>query len=163
MPFDKQVGEEGPLHRMQTASLSPADTAHLKALAKKHQSTVNTLVQLAWGVLLHRYSGESQVMFGAVVSGRPAEIAEIESMVGLFINSIPVVAPFDGKMLLGDLIGYLHSTFQRSQEYGYLPLTEIQKQSRLNRSMPLFDSLLVFENYPLDEAIALATDRRRLS
>ncbi len=163
LPYDKQArGEQEPVHGKQTASLGVEETGQLKELAKKHQTTINTLVQLAWGVLLQRYSGDRQVVFGAVISGRSAEVEEIERMVGLFINTIPVVVNFEGETELGELIEKIQSTFQRSQEYGYLPLTEIQKQSGLSRGMGLFESLLVFENYPLDSAMEREEEKGRV-
>lgn len=133
LPYDKLVGEERPRHDSQVVSLSASDTAELKALAKRYQTTVNTLVQLAWAILLQRYSGEREVMFGAVISGRSAEVKGIETMVGLFINTIPVVVRFDEEGTIGSLISGLHKEFQRSQSYGHLSLTEIQKQSGLGR------------------------------
>ena len=175
LPYDQRraSGEEKIEHRMEEIGLGRAATAELKALAKKHETTVNTLVQLGWGVMLGRYSGEGVVMYGAVVSGRPAEVTEIETMVGLFINTIPVVMRLEeleetreaaeasrrrksgeGREI-GELIAELHGGFQRSQEYGYLPLTEMQRQwewrsSGGNGGRGLFDSLLVFENYLLN-------------
>ena len=70
--------------------LSQSTTRSLKELAGRHQLTLNTIVQGAWALLLSRYSGSSDVMFGCVVSGRPADIAGVEAMVGLFINTLPV-------------------------------------------------------------------------
>ncbi len=157
LPYDKLVGEERPRHDSQVVSLSASDTAELKALAKRYQTTVNTLVQLAWAILLQRYSGDREVMFGAVISGRSAEVEGIETMVGLFINTIPVVVRFDEEGTIAGVINRLHKEFQRSQTYGHLSLTEIQKQSGLSRGRGLFDSILVFENYPLDSAMGERT------
>jgi non-ribosomal peptide synthase protein (TIGR01720 family) len=157
LPMSKRAGDGRPRHDSQVVSLSAGDTAELKGLAKRYQTTINTLVQLAWGILLQRYSGEKEVMFGAVISGRSAEVEGIESMVGLFINTIPVVVRFGEERRLEGLTAELHRTFQESQSYGYLPLTEIQKQSRSSKGRALFESLLVFENYPLDSAMGEET------
>ena len=86
-------GEAG--YREQVLSLTPAATLALQRLAKAHTTTLNTLVQWAWGYVLHRYSGEAQVVFGATISGRTAPVAGIEEMVGLFINTIPVRVRYD--------------------------------------------------------------------
>jgi non-ribosomal peptide synthase protein (TIGR01720 family) len=141
----------------QYMALSQEQSARLQAFAKHHQTTLNTLVQLAWGYLLHRYSGEAHVMFGATISGRPAGVSGIESMVGLFINTIPVKVSFDASEEVASLLVTLHGEFQRSNEYGYLPLTEIHKQSAVAGGVRLFDSLVIFENYPLDAAMEVDT------
>ncbi|HSE16102.1 MAG TPA: amino acid adenylation domain-containing protein, partial [Pyrinomonadaceae bacterium] len=150
LPYDTQARQQKPVHEMQEVSLSAGDMAQLRALAKRHHTTVNTLLQLAWGLVLQSYAGEKEVVFGTVLSGRFAEVPEVERMVGLCINSIPVVVSFKGDESLAGPIKRLHSMFQQSQKYGYLPLTEIQKQSRLSKGTPLFQSLLVFENLALD-------------
>ncbi len=150
LPYVTQARQQNPIHQEQEASLSAEGMSQLKALAKRHHVTVNTLLQLAWGLVLQRYSGEKDVVFGAVISGRLAELAEIERMVGLCINSIPVVVSLAGSESLPEVIRHLHTTFQQSQKYGYVPFTEIQKQSRLGRGTPLFETLMVFENYTLD-------------
>src|SRR5205807_503146 len=74
----------------QEIRLSAAMTAALQSVAQQHRLTLNTLVQGAWSLLLSRYSGEADVLFGALVSGRPTALVGIESMVGLIINTLPV-------------------------------------------------------------------------
>ncbi len=150
LPYDGPARSRKPIHLKQETSLSPSDTARLRAFAKRHHTTVNTLLQLAWSIVLRGYAGQQRVTFGAVISGRLAEVSEIDRMVGLFINSIPVNVSLEGNESLAETIKRLHATFQRSQEFGYLALPEIQKQSRLGAGAPLFESLLVFENYALD-------------
>jgi amino acid adenylation domain-containing protein/non-ribosomal peptide synthase protein (TIGR01720 family) len=136
--------------REQHLELTAERTDALQALAQAQQTTVNTLLQWCWGYLLHRYSGEGEVVFGATISGRPADIPGIEEMVGMFINTIPVRASFDGTADVRASLARLHRSFHCSNEHGYLSLPEIQRQSRVRAGTPLFDSLVVFENYPLD-------------
>ena len=150
LPYDTHARQQRPIHETQEVSLGAGETAQLSALAKRHHTTVNTLLQLAWGLVLQGYAGEKEVVFGTVLSGRFAEVPEVERMVGLCINSIPVVVSVNGNESLAESIKRLHSMFQQSQQYGYLPLTEIQKQSGLSKGTPLFESLLVFENLALD-------------
>ncbi|HEX9981849.1 MAG TPA: amino acid adenylation domain-containing protein, partial [Thermoanaerobaculia bacterium] len=140
--------------------LGTAETQRLEAFARTHHTTVNTLMQLAWGTLLHRYSGESQVVFGAITSGRPAEVRGIEEMIGLFINTVPVKIAFAPNAPASSLVADVHRAFQQSQEHSYLPLNEIQKQSGIAAGAPLFDSLLVFENYPIEAAMAVDAKSR---
>ena len=128
-------------------------TDTLQAFAKKQQTTVNTLMQLAWGILLNAYTEQEHVMFGATISGRPAEVPGIESMVGLFINAIPVKISINPDDKVIKLIESLHQSFQTSMSYGYLPLTQIQAQSKVKAGMTMFDSLLAFENFPIEAAM----------
>jgi amino acid adenylation domain-containing protein/non-ribosomal peptide synthase protein (TIGR01720 family) len=130
------------------------EARRLEAFAKANHTTVNTLVQLAWAYLLHRYSGEEHVLFGSVISGRPAEVPGIETMIGLFINTIPVRVSFGARTSVTELLAELQREFQNGQENGYLPLTEVQGCSQLPQGTSFFDSLLIFENYPLETGAA---------
>ncbi|MBL8300798.1 MAG: amino acid adenylation domain-containing protein, partial [Rhodanobacteraceae bacterium] len=142
------------VHATLSLQLGSTDTMLLRQLASRHKTTLNTLIQLAWGLLLARRSGENTVMFGAVIAGRPPEVAHIEGMVGLFINSIPVVASFVPGKPLEQQIAALQAGFQASSSYAYLPLVDIQREAGIAAGSSLFDSLLVFENYPLDAALS---------
>jgi amino acid adenylation domain-containing protein/non-ribosomal peptide synthase protein (TIGR01720 family) len=149
-------------HREQYVELSVEQTEALQSVAQAHHTTVNTLLQWAWGYLLHRYSGEAEVVFGATVSGRPAEVAGIEEMLGLFINTLPVKLDFTGPLEMTRSLRTLHESFQRSTQHGYLSLSEIQRQSRVPAGTALFDSLLVFENYPVASRLEAAAMLSRL-
>ncbi len=135
-------------------SLSPANTERLQSLARQHRLTLSTLVQGAWSILLSRYSREETVVFGATVSGRPPELQGAESMVGLFINTLPVCVhvPADAP-LLPWLQGVLQAQVKREQ-YAHTPLVDIQGWSQLPPGSALFESLVVFENYPMDGALS---------
>ncbi|WP_440055081.1 amino acid adenylation domain-containing protein [Pseudoalteromonas sp. T1lg65] len=128
-------------------------TEQLVALAKRAKCTVNVLVQAAWSAILHYYTGDEKVVFGATISGRPATLANVESIVGLFINSLPVAATFDRNASLQSLFNQLQQSNTESQEYGYFSLAEIQQLSDVSSGSGLFDSLVVFENYPIDTAV----------
>lgn len=137
------------------AYLSSETTAALAALASKHHLTLNTILQASWALLLSRASGEEDVLFGAVVSGRPPELDGVESMVGLFINSLPVRvrAPADAQLL--PWLTDLQASQAALRDYEYSPLVEVQGWSDVPRGTPLFKSLFLFENYhkdtPLEE------------
>ncbi len=131
-------------------TLSDDVTQALTALARRHGVTMNTLMQFVWGYLLHRYSGESSVLFGTVVSGRPAEVPNIEQMAGLFINSIPVKLAFSPDQDIADHLIAFNRQFHHSQQFSYLALSDIQAVTNCPPATALFDSLLVFENYPTD-------------
>ncbi len=130
--------------------LSTDTTNRLSAFARQQQLTLNTLVQGAWALLLSRYSREQDVVFGATVAGRPAEFAGIEQMVGLFINTLPVRVRLPAGLRVIDWLRQLQADQASSREYEHSPLVELQALSALPRGAPLFESLLVFENYPLD-------------
>ncbi|WP_239163697.1 condensation domain-containing protein, partial [Paractinoplanes rishiriensis] len=109
--------------------------------------TVNTLVQVAWGVVVGRLLGRSDVVFGATVSGRPAELSGVEQMVGLFINTVPVRVRWRGGESLRDVVARVRDEQVGLLEHHYLGLAEIQQQAGAGN---LFDTLLVYENYPLE-------------
>ncbi|HFH4737758.1 TPA: non-ribosomal peptide synthase/polyketide synthase [Pseudomonas aeruginosa] len=132
-------------------SLPPARTARLKTFAQRHAVTLNTLVQAAWSLLLQRYTGQDTVVFGATVAGRPAELAGIERQIGLFINTLPVVATPQPGMRLTDWLQEVQARSLALREQEHTPLFEIQRWAGLGEA--LFDSLLVFENYPVVEAL----------
>ena len=131
--------------------LSEETTSQLQSLARKHGLTLNTIVAGAWALLLNRYSQEETVVFGATVAGRPSSLPGVETMIGLFINTLPVRVRIDEEELLTWLTG-LQAEQVVLRDYEYSPLVEVQSWSEVGRGRPLFESLLVFENYPLDAA-----------
>lgn len=142
---DQQAGFSK--HRIQ---LPRSTTEALQEIARQHHLTLNTLVQGAWAILLSRYSGEREVVYGAVVSGRPADLDGSESMVGLFINTLPVRVSVKGGESLVEWLKNLQSLQVEARQYEYSPLVQVQGWSEVPRGLPLFDSILIFENYPMD-------------
>ena len=136
--------------------LDARDGAQLRELAQAHQLTVNTFAQAAWALVLRRLSGDRDVLFGVTVAGRPVEMPEMQRTVGLFINSIAlrVKLPEDDQpcSVRQWLSGLLDSNMQL-REYEYLPLVTIQEHSELPKGQPLFDSLFVFENAPVEVSV----------
>ena len=134
-------------------SLTEEATAQLQALARQHQLTLNTIVQGAWALLLSRYSGNQDVVFGATVSGRPAELSGVEQMLGLFINTLPVRVVVNGEQPVVEWLRRLQAEEAEAREFEYTPLVEVQRWSEVERGQSLFDSILVFENYPVDTGL----------
>jgi len=134
----------------QTFSLSKATTEALQSLARQHHLTLNTLVQGAWALLLSRYSRKADIVFGATVSGRSIPLTGVESMVGLFINTLPVRVSISVETLLLPWLQQLHAEQVEREQYSFTPLTDIQKWSDVPSKTPLFESIIVFENYPID-------------
>ncbi|HZF38573.1 MAG TPA: condensation domain-containing protein, partial [Blastocatellia bacterium] len=127
--------------------------AMLEQTARRHNLTLNTLVQSAWAILLSRYSGSKDVVFGATVSGRPPDLPGVETMVGLFINILPVRAQVDSEQSLVDWATALQEQQLEMREYEYSPLTMVQDWSEVPRRERLFESLIIFENYPVDASL----------
>ena len=141
--------ERGQYDRQQI-NLSTATTAALQSIARLHHLTLNTLVQGAWAILLSRYSGENDVVFGAVASGRPPALAGSESMVGLFINTLPVRVLLEPEEFLLPWLDKLQVRQAEALEYEYTPLVEAIAWSEMPPGQPLFETLFSFQNYPMD-------------
>jgi non-ribosomal peptide synthetase component F len=115
--------------------------------------TLSALVHAAWAVLLSSYTGTCDVVFGMVVSGRPAEIADVESMVGVFINTLPVRTRISGEAALVPWVKDQQMQQAEVSQHGHVPLAQVQAWSELPRRARLFESILVFENYPDIDAV----------
>ncbi|HVR95692.1 MAG TPA: amino acid adenylation domain-containing protein [Thermoanaerobaculia bacterium] len=150
LPGASGDSEPGPEieHAERTVELPAEATAALRVFARHHHLTLNTLVQGAWALLLHLYSGEDDVVFGSTVSGRPAEIAGIEAMVGLFINTLPVRARIDPAAGLVPWLRSIQAWQSEMQPFEHSPLAEVQTWSGVPAGRPLFESIVVFENVP---------------
>ncbi|AMA46430.1 hypothetical protein APT63_12830 [Pseudomonas sp. 22-AL-CL-001] len=132
--------------------LDAARTQRLEGFARQQKVTVNTLLQAAWLVLLHRYSGQATVAFGATVAGRPTELVGIEQQIGLFINTLPVIARVEPACSVADWLQQVQAANLALREHEHTPLFEIQRWAGQGGDA-LFDSVLVFENYPVAEAL----------
>ncbi|MET0409782.1 MAG: amino acid adenylation domain-containing protein, partial [Polyangiaceae bacterium] len=127
-------------------------TRALVRFAQAERVTVNTLVQGAWALVLAQYTGQSRVLFGATMAGRPASLPGVESMLGLFINSLPLVAQPRASARVGEWLRELLEQNLAVREHEHTPLNDVQRWvGRAGQS--LFDTLLVFENYPVDRVL----------
>ncbi|MCP4152429.1 MAG: hypothetical protein GY757_32120, partial [bacterium] len=133
-------------------------TAQLNKMAQQNGTTLNLVLQTIWGLLLMRYNNCEDVVFGAVVSGRPVEIEGIEEMVGLFINTVPVRVTADSRQGFQQQLRTLHRKNAKSNAYEYQSLAEIQANSSLKDS--LIDHIMVFENYPVAEEVKQSTNEQ---
>ncbi|BDH12172.1 non-ribosomal peptide synthase/polyketide synthase [Streptomyces hygroscopicus] len=156
LPYDRPPVEA---HRARSNALvhmelTPDVSAKLRETAGQNGLTVNTVVQGAWALLLARYSGRQDVVFGTTVSGRPAELPGVESMVGMFINTVPTRARTDVDRGVLPWLRDLQEQQSDSRRFDFVSLARIQALSELPPGEALFDSMVVFENYPFDEAAA---------
>jgi natural product biosynthesis luciferase-like monooxygenase protein len=149
-------------YRSVSVRLTEGVTSALKSLARDQRLTLNTIVLGAWAILLSRHSGEEDVVFGTVVSGRPPALAGAETMVGLFINSIPVRTRVLARVSFLAWLQTLQSALVESREYEYSPLVQVRGWSEVPRGQPLFESILVFENFFQDSSAATQTGPLRL-
>ncbi|RZK83326.1 MAG: non-ribosomal peptide synthetase, partial [Rhodococcus sp. (in: high G+C Gram-positive bacteria)] len=154
-----------PVHAETAPTLTPGELvidlpddllADMTARSRELGVTMNTLVQAAWGIVLGRLTGRDDVVFGTTVSGRPPQVPGIESMLGLFINTLPVRV----RVRAGDAVRTLLDRIQHEQtellDHHHVGLTDIQQGLGLGA---LFDTLMVYESYPLDrEALTKNSD-----
>ncbi|MBA0046081.1 non-ribosomal peptide synthetase [Mycobacteroides sp. LB1] len=132
--------------------MSEQVTRSLTELARAQRTTVNTVLQAAWAQVLTWLTGQHDVAFGTAVSGRPADLAGADSIVGLLINTVPVRANITAATTVADLLDQLQRTHNDTVEHEHLALNEIHHAVGLDR---LFDTLFVYENYPIDAGALL--------
>jgi amino acid adenylation domain-containing protein len=124
-------------------------TLRLKNLAGLHRLTLNTFLLGAWAILLARYSNEPDVLFGTVVSGRPADLPGVEDMVGMFMNALPMRVPVDPKARLVEWLRLIQAQQLESRRFEYSHPTEIQGLSDIPRGVPMYETVVVFQNFPV--------------
>ncbi|MFI6340987.1 amino acid adenylation domain-containing protein [Streptomyces sp. NPDC050535] len=145
--------------------LGADEFAALRDFARAKRITVNTVFQGLWALLLARYSGTQDVLFGATVAGRPADLTGMERMVGPFINTLPVRVEVPGDAMLTDWLKHIQDQHAELRRYEYSSLASVQGWSQVPRAQQLFRSILVFENYPKladGEELPLGLSRKRL-
>ncbi|WP_321801004.1 non-ribosomal peptide synthetase [Caballeronia sp. J97] len=145
-------------HRAWRATFDAATTARLTDTARRLRVTLNTLVQGAWALVLQRMTHQTSVAFGATVAGRPDALADIDDVLGLFINTLPVIAAPLPQRAASDWLRELQADNAAANEHAHVPLADIQRWAGQGGG-ELFDTLVVFENYPVDEAWAGRDER----
>ncbi len=149
-----QFNTAEPDYQTVTVYLSSQLSHALQSFARGHQLTLNTLIQGAWIMLLNHYSGQEDILFGATVAGRPPELIGAEYMLGPFINTLPIRFQFQPNARLLEWLQHLQQLHSELRQYEYSALAQIQGFSDVPRDTPLFDNILVFENYPISQALA---------
>ncbi|MDN7931524.1 amino acid adenylation domain-containing protein [Burkholderia metallica] len=132
------------------ATLDADTTMRVAQTARALKLTVNTLVQGAWALALQRMTHQSAVAFGATVAGRPDALADVDSVLGLFINTLPVITAPAPQQRAADWLQTLQRENAAAAEHAHTPLADIQRWAR-GAGGALFDTLVVFENYPVDD------------
>ncbi|WP_165777490.1 non-ribosomal peptide synthetase [Amycolatopsis antarctica] len=150
LPFDRapEPGYQPESREQARVRLEPEATAALLTTARRLRLTVNALVQGAWALLLSRHSGRREVCFGATVAGRPADLPGVDSIIGNFINTLPVRVAVHPDRTVADWLSELQAAQVEARQFEYVPLAELRAFSAVPAGTPLFDSIVVFENYP---------------
>ncbi|MEM1255608.1 MAG: amino acid adenylation domain-containing protein [Cyanobacteria bacterium P01_H01_bin.21] len=151
LPVDHRVGFEitssGNYHE-EHINFDTSTTSALKQCAQQHRLTLNTLLQGAWALLLSHYSNSDDIVFGVTVSGRQGSLPGIETGIGLFINTLPMRVTVPGSSSLLPWLTDLQTEFVELGQYEHTPLADIQQVSQIPSNTRLFDSIVIFENYP---------------
>ncbi|MFE6618161.1 amino acid adenylation domain-containing protein [Streptomyces sp. NPDC057740] len=137
-------------HGVHELVLPEALTDALSATARAHRLTLNTVVQGLWALLLSGFTDRADVVFGATVSGRPPELPGAESMVGLFVNTLPVRVRIDPDEPLSMLLARVQHEQRSLDAHQHAALAELTRASGFDA---LFDTIVAFENYPMDDGI----------
>ena len=138
---DRSSGQTG-------IQLDKSNTDRICAFARDNRLTLNTLVVGAWALVLNRYSGERDVVYGTTFSGRPVELDSVDTMVGMFINTLPMRVKILPDTPLTEWLAEIQSLQLRMRAFEQTPLVDIQRWSEIAAGQPLFQSLVVFENLP---------------
>ncbi|MCX6580366.1 MAG: amino acid adenylation domain-containing protein [Candidatus Aminicenantes bacterium] len=131
-------------------------TNRVNQMAKNFQVTTSTFFQAVWGIILEKFNNKHDVVFGAVVSGRPPEIEGVENILGSFMATIPIRIKNDENTAFSSLIRDVQESALKSQPHHHYPLAEIQANSHLKQN--LFDHIFVFENFPRLDAVSKLSD-----
>jgi amino acid adenylation domain-containing protein/non-ribosomal peptide synthase protein (TIGR01720 family) len=158
LPYDRPPAQ---VHTAQSAKqlefeLEEDKYVRLREVAQHNGLTVNTIVQGCWALQLSHYSGQRNVCFGATVSGRPADLPGADEATGLFINTLPVRVEVDDTARVVPWLQELQSAQAEARGFEHLPLTQLHTWSSIPGGINLFDSIVVFQNVPINDEFAVA-------
>uniref|UniRef100_UPI0007822423 non-ribosomal peptide synthetase n=1 Tax=Aquimarina longa TaxID=1080221 RepID=UPI0007822423 len=154
LPFSKKQivqQDQNKDYRESSLLIDASLTDQLKKYARSNRLTVNTIIQGVWAFLLHTYTANDTIVFGVTVSGRPKAIENADQRVGLYINTLPLCTTIDASQKITEWLSDIQLQHTTSREYQYINLSEIQKLNGIKGS--LFDSIIVFENFPVSDAV----------
>lgn len=146
---DPQLPEQAFFDLVYTES----ESQDLERFARQCGVTLNTLFQAAWSIILSKYSNQEDVVFGVTVSGRPPSVPDADQLVGLFINTLPTCINTKGHQSLKSWLKTIQAQQASSREFEFSALSDIQKFAQIGQGQPLFETLLVFENYPVSASL----------
>ena len=126
--------------------------AKIQSFAHQHRVTLNTIMQCVWAYLLHRYTGNKNIVYGIIVSGRPDDLAGVEHRVGMYINTLPLYSGLKEETEISEWLQLMQAQQVTSRQFQHTPFTVVQGWSGIQGD--LFDTLLTFENYPFNKVVA---------
>ncbi|MCA1695974.1 MAG: condensation domain-containing protein, partial [Actinobacteria bacterium] len=156
LPYDHTPTQTHTTRSAQSLSfhLAPEQTDQLHKVAQRNGLTLNTIAQGVWALLLSRYSRQRNVCFGATVSGRPADLPGADEITGIFINTLPVRIGVDHTTSVTGWLQQVQATQAEARRFDFVSLAQLQTLSDVPGGTPLFDSIVVFENYPINNEAA---------
>ena len=140
--------------------LSEHETSTLLSLAKKYRVTLNIIMQCCWAIFISKYTGQEKVIFGVTISGRAINFPNIENMLGIFINTLPILIEINDNVDFSQLVNSVQNDMVDIQQYAYVSLAYIQNALSLNTSANIFETLFIFENYPTSNSQSLSKNLR---
>jgi hypothetical protein len=140
-------GLEDLRHEDKSIELSEPVSSALARLAAREHLTIYSFIQATWGLLISRYAGKQDVVFGSVESGRPESLPGVEGIIGLFINTLPVRLRIDPERGLLDWVHVIHDQQTEARQYAFAPLTDIHSWSDVPRGQPLFEMIVGYQNF----------------
>lgn len=152
LPYDNNNLNEAVMKSF-TSRLTTLQTKDLYGFIRSHEITLASVFYTIWGILLQKYNSSRDVVFGTTVAGRTTDIKGVEEIVGLFINTIPLRILSKDNYKLIDLIKSVNSDLKKRKEHENTPLVDIKACSEIQGSDSVFNSIVVLENYPLDDSI----------
>jgi len=144
--------KSGVSSEMHYLHLNETITEKIRSYSLNKRITVNTVMQGVWSYLLHQYTGNKDIVFGVVVSGRPDDLHGVEQRVGMYINTLPLHSRIKNDQTITDWLQQMQEEQVASRQYQYTPLQNIQLLTGVKGD--LFDTILVFENYPVSKVVA---------
>ncbi|WP_051569069.1 non-ribosomal peptide synthase/polyketide synthase [Alkaliphilus transvaalensis] len=148
LPYEEKTTIKEYKNSSHLLELSKKDTKAIEDLAKRNNVTVNNVMQSIWGIQLQKYNNVGDSVFGYVVSGRNGEVAGIEEMVGLFINTLPLRIRSGDNPSYKEILEQVNNSYLENSNYEYYSLADIQGASEVKEN--LIDSIMVFQNYPIN-------------
>ncbi|MBW4666576.1 MAG: non-ribosomal peptide synthetase [Cyanomargarita calcarea GSE-NOS-MK-12-04C] len=145
---NKQLNFTEQIYEQEKFKLSQEKTKELLSFIAKNRLTLAALINGIWSILISRYTCHSNIVYGCTVTGRPVDLAEVESMVGVFINTLPMNLKINAEQDLLSWLQTIQTKLVELRHHEYISLTQIQGWSEVSRDLPLFESFVVVENVP---------------
>lgn len=163
LPYDKRKKEGAAEAQNFCLTLDEETSARIDRFAREHQATLAAFIYGAWALLLQRYNDTDDIVFGTTVSGRPTDMPGVERMAGLFINTLPLRVRTEEGWTSADMLRQIGAALRDRESFEQTSLVDIKSWSGIKGQESLFDSIVVLENYPLDQAVLGAEGDLRIA